>query len=150
MKLISRYFPSQAQSGSSSDTGWENQTQNLNTEEDTPMDIGSVPLSKSSSQCLSVVDQRTKLIAEVKLNKIFTDHHFSICALNDLMAMLGKGRRKSKVYKQLQALHCVEYDDMSEDLKAQLPLMINELLTNTVSTGIAAQTALNNVFNQRR
>ncbi len=86
------------------------------------------------------------LIAQVAINKLFTDNYFSVCKLNDVMDMLGKGRRNSKIYKQLHALHCVHYADMSEELRNQIPYMVNELFTNKPASEAATNVALNGLF----
>jgi hypothetical protein len=145
MKNILQLFQPASQSDSTSDTGWENQRQNLNTDEATWTENGS-RLSPKSSEILSVSQQRTQLIAQTALNKLFTDNHFSICKLNEVMNLVGKGRRNSKVYKQLHALHCVNFEDMPEELRNQLPYMVNELLTNKPAALAATNVALNGVF----
>lgn len=86
------------------------------------------------------------LVAQVALNKLFNEKHFSICKLDEVMTMLGKGRRNSKIYQQLSALHCVHYEDMPDELRNQIPFMVNELLTNSPIANQATAVALNGVF----
>jgi len=105
-----------------------------------------ISMLQQSNQVLSVTQQRTMMVAQVALNKLFEDNHFSICKLNDVMDLLGKGRRNSKIYKQLHTLHCVHYEDMPDDLKNQIPYMVNELLTNKPSSQAATEVALNGIF----
>lgn len=87
------------------------------------------------------------LVAQAALNKLFDENHFSICKLNDVMDLLGKGRKNSKLYKQLHALHCVHYSDMPDELKNQIPFMVNELLTNKPAAHPATEVALSGIFN---
>jgi hypothetical protein len=64
------------------------------------------------------------------------------------MDLLGKGRKNSRIYKQLHALHCVNYEDMPDELRNQIPYMVNELLANKPSYQAATEVALNGIFNQ--
>jgi len=105
-----------------------------------------ISMLQESNQALSVTQQRTMMVAKVALNELFEHSFFSICKLNTVMDLLGKGHRNSKVYKQLYALHCVHYADMPDDLKNQIPYMVNELLTNNPSTQAATDVALAGLF----
>jgi len=105
-----------------------------------------ISMLQESNQVLSVSQQRTMLVAQVALNSLFENKHFSICKVDEVMDLTGKGRRNSKIYKQLNALHCVNYEDMPAELKNQIPYMVNELLTNKPSTQAATQVALNGIF----
>lgn len=145
MKSILRFSRSASQQDSSSDTGSESQNQSSNTSEDTSMQAG-ISMLHQSSKVLSIAEQRTMMVAQVALNKLFEKQHFSICEVDEVMGLLRKGRRNSAVYKQLHALHCVHYADMPDELKNQIPHMINELLTNKPATQAATNVALAGIF----
>lgn len=146
MKSILRFSRSASQQDSSSDTVSENMNQSSNMNAATSTQSG-LSMLQQSNQALSVAEQRTMMVAQVALNSLFENKHFSICKLNEVMELLKKGRSNSKVYKQLHALHCVDYADMPDELKNQIPHMINELLTNKTPTQAATNVALAGVFN---
>ncbi len=145
MKSILRFSQQASQQDSSSDTSSERQNQSSNTNEDTSTQSG-LSMLQESNQALSVAEQRTMMVAQVALNNLFENKHFSICKLNEVMELLKKGRTNSRIYKQLHALHCVDYADMPDELKNQIPYMINELLTNKPPTQAATNVALAGIF----
>lgn len=61
--------------------------------------------------------------------------------------LLKTGNRKSKVYKELSALHCVDYSEMPKELRNQIPTMINELLKDEESPNKIVDVALDGIFN---
>lgn len=146
MKSIFAFSRSASQQDSLSDTSSDSTSHDSNTNEDTSMQSG-IAMLQESNPALSVSKQRTMMVAQVALNSLFEKRHFSICDLDKVMDLLGKGRRNSKVYKQLHALHCVNYEDMPDELKSQIPFMVNELLTNKSQTQAATDVALAGVFN---
>jgi len=141
MNTILQLFRSPSRSDSTSDTGWENHNQNSNISEATLMQSGN-----SGLQTLNQHSPRTMLVAQASVNKILSKDWLSICEVDTLIDLLGKGNRKSKVYKELHALHCVHYSDMPKALRDQIPNMINELLTDEPVINSAVSTALNGVF----
>lgn len=146
MKSILPFSRLASQRDSLSDTSSEKVSRDSNTNEATSMQSG-ISILQESNLLLSESQQRTMMIAQVALNKLFEEKHFSICKLNDVMELLGKGRKNSRLYKQLHALHCVDYADMPEELKSQIPYMVNELLTNKTETQAATNVALAGIFN---
>lgn len=144
MKSISQLVRLVSQSASSSDTGSESQNQNLNTKEDTSMPLGNFGVNQSN-MLLSPQDQRTQLVAQTALNKLFTERHFSICTLDAVIDAIGKGNSNHPTYKQLRALHCIDYAEIPKSLRDQIPAMVNEVFTDAPVIK-ATQDALNGVF----
>ncbi len=145
MKSILPFRRSASQQGSSLDIDSENLNQSSNMNEDISTQSGPSMLQQSNHH-LSVVELRQMMVAQVALNSLFENKHFSICKLNEVMELTKKGRKNSKVYKQLHALHCVDYADMPDELKNQIPYMVNELLTNKTTENAATNIALAGVF----
>ena len=75
------------------------------------------------------LDRQTGLIAQTALAKLFNSSRFSICDIQKVMELTGLGNRKSLAYKKLSALHCIDYAEMPQELRDELPNIINELLT---------------------
>jgi hypothetical protein len=124
-------------SGSSSTSGQESSTNNTNTTEDIQMDYGMVTGSISS------IPQVKKLVVQTAINKLFTDNHFSICTLDKVMDVMNISEN-TDAYKQLRALHCVHYSDMTKEMRDVLPLLVNEALkVDTIN--IAATQALKDI-----
>lgn len=147
---IVQFFRSPSQSVAQSDTGWGNQHQNWNTYEGTRTDTGNASVKLELNQLSNSLERRNQMIVKAALNKLFTDSHFSICPINDVMELLAIGSRKSLAYKQLHALHCIHYKDMPKELVNEIPLMINELLTKEHKNHIATIDALKGVFSDDR
>lgn len=69
-----------------------------------------------------------KLMAvEVALRRLVTQGHFSICAIDNVIAALGIAPPKS-LYAELRLLHCVDYGDMPSELLEALPDKLMQLL----------------------
>lgn len=147
MKSILQFFRSASRQESSSDQSSKSINQDLNMKEGISMQYG-ISMFQESNQSLSVDQQRTMMIAEVALNDLFKKKHFSVCTLDKVMDLLGKGSRNSKAYKQLAALHCVDYSEMPLELKNQIPYMINELLTNNNKNHLATDVCLSGIFDE--
>src|SRR4051812_34077409 len=58
-------------------------------------------------------------IAKVALNKLFKQSHFSICTVRDICAMLHVFP-DSEVIAMMQPLHCINYSDMSREIREWL------------------------------
>lgn len=57
--------------------------------------------------------------ATVALKKMFQGEHFSICDLDSIVKLLGCIPDK-KDYEALRCLHCVNWSDMSPDLRGEV------------------------------
>ena len=60
-----------------------------------------------------------KEVLKTALRKMFKDGHFSICTI-DKCLKLSNTIADKKIYESMSALHCVNYSDMSEDLRKWL------------------------------
>lgn len=117
-------------------------TKNLNDQKDLMMDL--ISQYSSSSQPLSGVPEVKQLVVKTALDRLFTDKHFSVCTIDRVLEVLGRNRN-TEAYKQLHALHCVDYSAMPEELKMVLPHLVNEALRlNNVN--VATDAALEGVF----
>jgi hypothetical protein len=144
MKSISQLVRLVSQSDSSQDTGSERENQNLNMNEDTSTQFGTSGVNPSNTR-LNPLEQRIQLVAQTALNKLFTKDHFDICTLRNVIEAIGKGNKSHPSYKQLQALHCVDYAEMPKALRDQIPMMVNEVFTDSPVIQ-ATQDALKGVF----
>lgn len=124
-------------SDSSFTSGQSNSTKDFTTIKDTAMDFGMVTGNLSS------IPEVKKMIVQTALNKLFNDEFFSICTLNKIIDLIEVSD-KSEAYKQLSALHCVHYKDMSKDLRQIFPRLVNEAL-KIETVNIATQSALEGV-----
>jgi hypothetical protein len=61
------------------------------------------------------------------------------------MDAISKGSKNHPSYKQLRALHCVDYADIPKELREQIPLMVNEIFTDAPAIK-ATENALKGVF----
>jgi hypothetical protein len=117
-------------------------TKNLNDQKDLMMDL--ISQCSSSSQQLSGVPEVKRLVVKTALDKLFTDNHFNVCTFDKVLEVLGR-KCNTEAYKQLRALHCVDYAAMPEELKLVLPHLVNEALRlNDVN--LATDAALEGVF----
>ena len=124
-------------SDSSSTNGQENLNTDSTTTKDTAMDYGMVTGNISSMPSVK------RMVVETALNKLFSERHFSVCTLDTVMKVMNISD-KSDAYKQLHALHCVDYADMSDDMRQVLPMLVNEALKLPV-INMATQEALKGV-----
>lgn len=79
---------------------------------------------------------------ELAIKKLLGGKHFSICKLDDIGKFLGVNPEHHPNYKMLQALHCVDYCDMSEDMRQELPRKIMECLRPQFSPELMAKALL--------
>lgn len=72
--------------------------------------------------------ERLKIDAAVTaMNKMLKDKHFSICTVTDVAKLLGIHCRKES-YDILNTLHCVNYSDMSPQMRKAIPALIADAL----------------------
>ena len=60
-----------------------------------------------------------KEVIKTALKKMFKGGHFSICTIDNCLKVSGTIADKS-IYLKMSALHCVNFGDMSEDLRKWL------------------------------
>lgn len=144
MKSISQLVRLVSPSGFSSGNGSESNQKTWNTKEDTSTQHG-IYGSSQSDMLLSPLEKRTKLVAQTALNNLFTKAYFDICTLNSVIEAIGKGNKEHPSYKQLKALHCVDYGSMPKDLRDQIPYLVNEVFTDAPAIQ-ATENALKGVF----
>lgn len=128
-----------SQQGSSRATGSDEPTQNSNTTRATSQgstfygNLGSQPSCASPWEAAPLSPQQTlPLVAEAAVQKLLGRDHFSICSLDNLMELVG-AKPSTQAYRQLRALHCVDYASMRPELLAQIPHLINQALTGCVT-----------------
>ncbi len=79
-------------------------------------------------------------IVKIKLDALLNKRgSFCICDLRDIGDLIGTNVRMRPQYKRLQALHCVDYADMSKDLLDELPSMVMACLTARYNTDLMAK-----------
>ena len=69
-----------------------------------------------------------KDVVTIALRELFNGSSFSICDVRDIGKMIGSNPRKHPGYKFLNALHCVNYSDMTDDVRNALPQKVMECL----------------------
>ncbi len=92
---------------------------------------------------ISSMPQVKKLVVQTAINKLFTDKYFSVCTLDRVMEVMNISQN-TDAYKQLHALHCVHYSDMTKEMRDVLPLLVNEAL-KLETINIAATQALKDI-----
>lgn len=74
---------------------------------------------------MSVTDLQ-KEIAITAINTMMKRSFFSICAIDKAAKILGMNVQHSPAYNALHALHCVDFADMSSNVRRAIPEMIKE------------------------
>lgn len=67
------------------------------------------------------------MAAQAALTKLVQGGHFSICTIDKIAKMLSV-KPEREAYQILSALHCVDYNQMSPELMAELPNLISRVL----------------------
>lgn len=65
------------------------------------------------------MDKITNEIIQTALKKMFEDKRFSICTIDKCIKIANIIPDKY-IYERFSALHCIEFQDMSEDLRKWL------------------------------
>jgi len=81
-------------------------------------------------------------VLEQALNNLFTESSFSICTLRDIGKLVGVNPTQHPNYKLLQALHCVDYADMSPEILQELQQRVAECLRPQFQPGALAKALL--------
>jgi hypothetical protein len=76
-----------------------------------------------------MIDDTKRLVIGTALRKLFSDKHFSICAVDRICEVLGCSRG-GDAYRQLHALHCVDYADMPRELAERIPALVAQAIGN--------------------
>lgn len=63
--------------------------------------------------------------AEVALNNMFNSNRFDICAVRDACNLLGASLTP-EAEAILSPLHCVHWEKIPDDLKAEIPVLLKE------------------------
>ena len=74
-------------------------------------------------------DDTKLLVVGTALRKMFKQGHFSICTVDSCLEVLGIARG-GETYRQLHALHCVDYADMPRELADRIPGMLQRVFGN--------------------
>ncbi len=90
--------------------------------------------------------QSTKdMVIKAAVLKLFDNNYFSICCLDTVIDLVG-ARKDGDAYKLLRAMHCVDYSKMPNDLRARIPLLVNEVLLTTNDIDDAVKMATKGVL----
>jgi len=81
-------------------------------------------------------DYQKEIIATALDKMLNRQNHFSICTVDKISEAIGSNCSSHPDYKFLNALHCVNYSEMSEELKSKLPELIMSVLTARFDTGL--------------
>lgn len=83
-------------------------------------------------------------IAATALNKLLRQKYFSISAVDDLCKLLGGGDGyNGHAYRQLKALHCIDYADMPADVRSAIPTLIRQVIGMSMDLPIAEYALVN-------
>lgn len=141
LSLLSRWASRRA---SSSAPMSEKPTEHSNLKKDDSMastSSGLTLLQPSPRACLPNVahlPETKRLVVEAAINRLFTERHFSICRMDEVIELTG-AQRDSKAYRLLRPLHCMDWSAMPPELRERVPLLVREALqTNQWATEAAA------------
>lgn len=101
-------------------------------------------LPPSQRACLpntAQLPETQRLVVEVAINRLFTEPHFSICRLDQVIELTG-AQRDSKAYRLLRPLHCMDWSAMPPELRERVPLLVREALQTNQWAQEAAATAM--------
>lgn len=73
------------------------------------------------------MDKLDQAIIETALRKMFSDRRFSICDLDNVIALL-ETKPDPAAYKRLRVLHCMEYGEMPAEVLRALPDLVYRVL----------------------
>lgn len=122
-------------------------TDNSNLKKDDSMastSSGLTLLQPSPRACLPNVahlPETKRLVAEVAIKTLFTKRWFDICQLDSLISITG-AQHGSPAYRLLRPLHCMDWADMSPDLRERVPLLVREALQTNQWATEAADTVM--------
>lgn len=70
-----------------------------------------------------------KGVLNLKVEKLFNEKHFSICDLKEIGELIGVNVEQNPNYKNLRALHCINYSDMPAEVLNELQSKVIECLS---------------------
>ena len=73
--------------------------------------------------------KHTQEIVKLKLKRLLEKNFFDICDLDAVGKLLGANPQGSESYQALRTVHCMDYNDMSSELRDDIPRMVMEALT---------------------
>lgn len=74
------------------------------------------------------MDEFHKQAAILGLKKMFEGNHFSICIVTETLTITG-GHLDKKDEAAMRALHCIDFKDMSKELRQMLFTKVMEVLS---------------------
>ena len=69
-----------------------------------------------------------ELAARTAINTMLKDAHFSICTIDKVLKLMHI-HPDSRSYNILSTLHCINYKDMPQELREQIPALIRVFLS---------------------
>lgn len=69
-----------------------------------------------------------KDVVVTALKKLFSGKSFSICEVDTIGEILGANPRQHRNYPLLRALHCINYAEMTDEVRQALPAKVMECL----------------------
>jgi len=148
MKSIRQFLRAALMSESELATLQESHKKPLNITKDTTMELmrfGPSLSDMSSKVLLSDLPEVKRIVAETAIQGLFTKNYFDICAVRAIMEVVG-GSKDSMAYKQLHALHCIDYANMPAHLRDILPRLLNECFRGESVASKSAITALEGII----
>lgn len=138
-------------SDSSAGTGFTNeQTGRSNTHAESSMGSTSFGPTWSAHGSMlpniaaSQMPEVKRLVMLQATKKLFTNQHFSISTLREIAEIINVPT-KGPAWNLLQPLHCVNYDDMPDQLRESIPHLVNECLKKADQIQTDTLIALNGV-----
>lgn len=86
------------------------------------------------------MDEFRILVIEQSVKKLFNSSFFSICTFDDIAKLL-KVKPEPSIYRELSALHCVDYGDMNPRIKELLQERVVRCLRGDVDFNPAVATS---------
>ena len=93
------------------------------------MHSGKSSVSQWSNTSLEVsqLPETKRLVVQTVMGNLFEKRYFDICIIDKVCKIIGS-RSAGKAYDMLHALHCVDYEAMSPELRERIPHLVNECL----------------------
>ena len=90
-----------------------------------------------AQQLVSQMPETKQLVLRAATRKLFDKSYFDICTVDALMKLVGTTARPA-AYTQLNALHCVHYGDMPNELRDRIPYLVRECLAGQTADEAAS------------
>ncbi len=148
--MFSLFVRSASSPDLSQDIGSQSTTSKSRVSREDPMDStrssGSTSTTLLPPQVVAIagLPETKKLVIRDAVNKLFNTRYFDICTVRDILDALGRSQNTT-AFKLLKTLHCMNYEDMSEELRERLPKLLSEALAPKNKNTVTEQ-VINNVF----